>query len=144
LKISGYRFYQTKAETIVNAARFYLLHYAEILSMNKDKYEIRELLVDGVKGIGIKISSHWLRNIGYQTPIIDIHVRRILYCGGFTNIDYRDNFSEKEYLVLENIMYDISKKINIPVSELDYALWLYGRNNCTNCTCSGCPIKNEK
>jgi N-glycosylase/DNA lyase len=64
LKQLGYRFYNKRAEYIIEArSRINLLE--EILKID-DEFKIREKLVKNFKGIGWKEASHFLRNLGYK------------------------------------------------------------------------------
>ena len=60
LKESGYRFYDSKSETILNAAFFYITVYHDLESKKIGAEMLRADLVSNVKGIGIKIATHWM------------------------------------------------------------------------------------
>lgn len=142
LKRNGYRFYKNKSKTIINAADYFgdiVKDYKNF--KNLDWYDVRLRLIKNVKGIGNKIASHWLRNIGFQLPIIDIHVRRVLSCAGLINEKYaKYQISDSEYLYLEKKVIEISNQINIDVAKLDYILWSHGREYCVHNACFICPF----
>jgi len=77
LKELGYRFYNKRAEYIVEARnKMELLE--EILKLD-DEFMIREKLIKNFKGIGWKEASHFLRNLGYKNfVILDRHVLKSL------------------------------------------------------------------
>jgi N-glycosylase/DNA lyase len=77
----------------------------------------------GVKGIGYKEASHYLRNIGYGGyAILDKHILNTLHeCGV---IDAPDPpTTKKKYLALEEKMREFASVIRIDFDELDLLLW---------------------
>lgn len=144
LRKSGYRFYNTKTKVIINAAKYYknMVEKHDYEKLNTDYIELRQDIIKNVNGIGNKISAHWLRNIGVNVPIIDIHVRRVLSCAHLVDNFYTKNqLSTREYKYLESTVVELSRKLNRNASEVDYILWKYGRefcnrNNCFNCLLS--------
>jgi N-glycosylase/DNA lyase len=77
----------------------------------------------GVKGIGYKEASHYLRNIGYRGyAILDKHILRTLYEIGV--IDSPDPpGAKKKYLAVEDRMRKFAEGIRINLDELDLLLW---------------------
>ncbi len=142
LKSSGYRFYKTKAQAIQNAHEYFdkiVADYSDISFL--DWYDVRLRLIKNVKGIGNKIASHWLRNIGFNVPIIDVHVRRVLGCAGLIDRKYsKYQITDMEYWRLEKKVIEIANRYNISVSKLDYILWKHGREFCIHNMCSLCPL----
>ncbi len=145
LKLSGYRFYKTKSKTIINSANYFadlIKDHENFRSM--DWYDARIQLIKNVNGIGNKIASHWLRNIGFQLPIIDIHVRRVLSCAGLIDNKYaKQQISDSEYWYLEKKVVEISNQMNIDVAKLDFILWNHGREYCVHNACLRCPFGNN-
>ncbi len=136
LKESGYRFYSTKSETIYNTILFFQKFGFSIdIFINKfDNYrEIRKELIK-IKGIGLKIVSHWLRNLGYYIPVIDIHIKNLFYRLEIVNIK---NLS---YLSYESIQNELIKSLKIDNITFDLAVWLFGKNFCGNRRCKNCKI----
>src|SRR3989344_5089693 len=77
LKSLGHRFSNTRASFIVEA-RKHKENLINILSSKTEK-ETREWLVENIKGLGYKESSHFLRNIGFNNvAIIDFNIFDIL------------------------------------------------------------------
>jgi N-glycosylase/DNA lyase len=77
----------------------------------------------GVKGIGYKEASHYLRNIGYRGyAILDKHILNTLHeCGV---IDAPDAPTTKnKYLALEEKMREFASATRIDFDELDLLLW---------------------
>ena len=113
------RFHKNKSKYIIEARR--LLKTLKKLSKNPD--EARDFLVENVKGLSFKEASHFLRNIGYTgLAIIDGHILNCLKeCHVLKNNKRPKN--KKEYLEIENKIKEFSKKVKIPVDELDLLFW---------------------
>jgi N-glycosylase/DNA lyase len=79
----------------------------------------------GVKGIGYKEASHFLRNIGFKGyAILDKHIVNMLFeLGVLPTNDKPAN--RRRYLEIEDKLRDFSKDIGIDMDELDLALWSY-------------------
>jgi N-glycosylase/DNA lyase len=77
----------------------------------------------GIKGIGYKEASHFLRNIGYRGyAILDKHILRTLHgCGVIASSD--PPATKKKYLALEESMRKFAAEIRIDFDELDLLLW---------------------
>jgi N-glycosylase/DNA lyase len=77
----------------------------------------------GIKGIGYKEASHYLRNIGYRGyAILDKHILRTLY--EYRVIESPDPPStKKKYLAVEEKMRKFASDIRIDFDQLDLLLW---------------------
>lgn len=77
----------------------------------------------GVKGIGYKEASHYLRNIGYRGyAILDKHILRTLHeFGVIASPD--PPTTKKKYLALEELMRKFADELTIDFDELDLLLW---------------------
>jgi N-glycosylase/DNA lyase len=77
----------------------------------------------GIKGIGYKEASHYLRNIGYRGyAILDKHILRTLH--EFGRIESPDPpATKKKYLAVEEDMRKFARAIKINFDELDLLLW---------------------
>lgn len=114
------RFHNKKAGYIVNARR---LFDKQILSQG-DALKIRDNLVKGIKGIGYKEASHFLRNIGMgrDIAILDRHIlKNLKRYGAIQRIP--SSLSPKEYLDIEDKARRFSRIVNIPLEELDLLFW---------------------
>ena len=115
LREMGYRFYNKRAEYIVNARR-----YAEKLKeivLKKPPKDAREWLVKNIKGIGYKEASHFLRNTGCkEVAIIDRHIMRVL------GIKV-GHLNRKRYMEIEKLLENIAKTLDLTLAELDLYLW---------------------
>ena len=117
------RFYRNKAKYIKEAVKKWHLIKEKIIKI-KDAAELRNWLARNVKGLGYKESSHFLRNIGKsqnKIAILDRHILRNLKRYGV--VREIPNLNKKNYLLIEKKMIAFSRKINIPLDELDLLLW---------------------
>ena len=113
------RFHNNKANYIVEA-RDFIKHLDKL---PKDGFEARELLINNVKGLGYKESSHFLRNIGHKDlAILDGHIINSLHELGVFRSNNRPS-NRDEYLQMEQEMKKFAKQINIKLGELDLLLW---------------------
>jgi N-glycosylase/DNA lyase len=79
----------------------------------------------GIKGIGYKEASHFLRNIGFKGyAILDKHIVNMLYELRVLP-DNKRPANKKQYILIEDKLRVFSKDVGIDVDELDLALWSY-------------------
>ena len=121
-----------------NLRPHYIVHTREYLKNNFDfklKKKIEELkgnpeelrnffaLNPGIKGIGYKEASHFLRNIGFKGyAILDKHIIHSLI--EFNVIEnFNTPINAKLYPEIEQKMRIFSNGIRIPMDELDLLLW---------------------
>lgn len=119
------RFHNKKSEYIVSAREMFKNCRIFATGVKSgDVLKKREWLVRNIKGLGYKEASHFLRNIGLGKgiAILDVHILRNLR--RFKVIkEIPKSLSGKNYLMIENKMRDFSKKVNIPIEELDLLFW---------------------
>ncbi|HXO20940.1 MAG TPA: hypothetical protein VOA87_13580 [Thermoanaerobaculia bacterium] len=132
LRQSGYRYHSIKAKAILNAAFFVESRYQgdirRLLLLEKwDAKVIENKLTKDVKGIGRKIANHWLRNMGLDTCTIDIHLKRLFRQVGEYQRDPNLEIRSTEFYHLVSIIRDLSRRLEVPISEGQYALWLGAR-----------------
>lgn len=121
LRRLGYRYPNTRAKYIVNA-RNILPPLKELLQSNIDEFELRQWLSKNVKGLGLKESSHFLRNIGFKhVAIVDFHIIDLLV--KYNIIQRPKTLTKKRYLEVEEVLDNIAKKIDVTLAELDLLLW---------------------
>ena len=124
IRLNKHRFHNNKGKYIVNARNFVNIK-AIIHNIIKDKGEIeaREFLVENVKGLGYKESSHFLRNVGYTNlAILDRHILNLMLENGY--IENRPKtLTKNKYLEIETKFQDIAKELNMSSSELDLYMW---------------------
>jgi N-glycosylase/DNA lyase len=77
----------------------------------------------GIKGIGYKEASHFLRNIGYSGyAILDKHILRTLADCGVIDSP-KPPATKKKYVAIEQRMRKFATEIRIDLDELDLLLW---------------------
>jgi N-glycosylase/DNA lyase len=117
----GYRYPNTRTKYIVEARKF-KESIKEIIDSFEDEDELREWLVENIKGIGYKEASHFLRNIGYTNfAIVDFHIVNLLVRFGL--IEKPKRLTKSEYLKIERLLEKIAKKLDSNLAELDLYLW---------------------
>jgi len=128
LHLAQVRFGESKAKYIVGARELFskdgeLLLKPKISSFY-NPFELREWLVDNVKGLGFKEASHFLRNIGLgeEFAILDRHILRNLNRLGVIP-EIPVSITKKRYLEMEEKLRHFSAKIGIPMAELDLLFW---------------------
>jgi N-glycosylase/DNA lyase len=127
--LKNVRFRKNKAKYIVEARKKFTvdgkIQIKEFLLSFIDPLELREWLVKNVKGIGMKEASHFIRNIGFsenQLAILDVHIlKNLKELGVIEKIP--KNLTKKEYIKIEDKMKGFSKRIGIPLDELDLLFW---------------------
>jgi N-glycosylase/DNA lyase len=121
LKELGYRFYNKRAEYIVEARN--KVDLLEEILKSDNEIEIRERIVENFKGIGWKEASHFLRNLGYNNfAIIDRHVIKTLKEFGFIE-KIPKSLNKKNYLEIENKLRELANKLKMSLAELDFYLF---------------------
>jgi len=122
------RFHNKKADYIVGARRLFG-RGSRIGIINRldgpDAALIRDQFVNDVKGYGYKEASHFLRNIGLgaDMAILDRHVLKNLKRYGAINKIPSSIGARKVYVGIEEKMRSFSKRIGIPMGELDLLFW---------------------
>ncbi|MDG6220672.1 MAG: N-glycosylase/DNA lyase [Candidatus Thermoplasmatota archaeon] len=86
-------------------------------------YEIRQWLVENVKGLGFKEASHFLRNVGVggELAILDRHILKNLVCLGV--IEEIPSLTTNRYMDIEQKMQQFAESQGIPMAHLDLVLW---------------------
>jgi len=90
-----------------------------------DPFERRDWLVGdkGIKGLGYKEASHFLRNVGFRGyGILDKHVLRSLAELKFID-DPKPPNTRSRYLTVEERLRQLAQELQIDFDELDLVLW---------------------
>jgi N-glycosylase/DNA lyase len=126
--LNAVRFGEIKTKYIIEAREFFTenekLNIKERLLSFKDPSEARDWLIENVKGFGMKLASHFLRNIGYtfNLAILDVHVLKNLYKYGVIKVIPK-NLTKKFYLEIEQRMKFFARSLDMQLQELDLLLW---------------------
>ncbi|MFH1189600.1 MAG: N-glycosylase/DNA lyase [Candidatus Omnitrophota bacterium] len=122
------RFHNKKADYIVLARR----PFRNELCLNimgtpaaGNVADVRDRLVNRIKGYGYKEASHFLRNIGLGSDIaiLDRHILKNLKRYGVIDKIPVSVGARKVYLDIEEKMRLFSKEAGIPMDELDLLFW---------------------
>jgi N-glycosylase/DNA lyase len=128
-KPPAYRFHNVRAAHIVTTRSYLRKTFAmglrDQLAGFADSFERRDWLArnPGIKGLGYKEASHFLRNVGFKGyGILDKHIVRCL--AELRVIDSpKPPTSRARYLEAESRMKEFSDFVGIDFDELDLALW---------------------
>lgn len=83
----------------------------------------RHYLMGRVNGMGMKLSGHFMRNVGMGgLAILDVHVIDGLKKRGVIDVE-KLGPSQSEYLQVEEKMKEYAKEVGIELDELDLLLW---------------------
>ena len=124
-----HRYPNERAKYIVHSRNFLKtdcdLRIADRLAGFADDIARRDWLAreKGIKGLGYKEASHFLRNIGYSGyAILDKHVLRCLAELKIIDEPKPPN-SRRMYLTVEDKLRQLTNKVQIDFDELDLVLW---------------------
>lgn len=127
--INKHRYPKARAEYIVHTREYFNHQWdfkiKELIESFDDRLALRDFFATnkGIKGIGYKEASHFLRNIGFKGyAILDIHIIRSLYEFGIID-DPKPPSTRNKYLVVEEKLKEFAKMIDIDFDELDLLLW---------------------
>ena len=123
LKVQGHRFANRRAEYIITA-RSIAPTLKKTIQQFDNTNSARKWLVEEVKGLGWKESSHFLRNIGYlNVAIIDRHIISNLIEFNLIPDQSRKGLTKRRYLEYERILLEIAKMAGLKMGEMDLYLW---------------------
>ena len=128
-----YRFYNVRGKYIYNVREYINLNYSfdirKLINQFDNSVIARNELAQNkeIKGIGMKASSHFLRNIGFKNlAILDIHILSLMK--EMSLIPKNFKLTIKNYEKTEDILRKLSHQINIDLPELDLTLWFMKTN----------------
>ena len=127
--VGRHRYPRARARYIVASREFLTAHCGlklrEKLESFDDRFERRDWLVreKGIKGLGYKEASHFLRNIGLKGyGILDKHILRSLAELGLIE-DPKPPSTRPRYLATEEKLKELASLTEIDFDELDLVLW---------------------
>ncbi|HMB67136.1 MAG TPA: N-glycosylase/DNA lyase [Candidatus Bathyarchaeia archaeon] len=127
-QLNDVRFGDSKAKYIVEARDLFTkdgkLYLKSHLSSFTNLFELREWMVENVKGLGYKEASHFLRNVGLgeEFAILDRHILRNLKRMEVIS-EVPVSITKKRYLEIEEKLRRFSREIRIPLADLDLLFW---------------------
>jgi N-glycosylase/DNA lyase len=120
IRMNKHRFHNNKAKFIFEARKF-----SDIKNKVKslDEKTAREFIVENIKGLGMKESSHFLRNVGMKNiAILDRHILRLMFENNLIE-KIPKNLTKKKYLEIEEKFFELAEKFNLSPAELDLYMW---------------------
>jgi N-glycosylase/DNA lyase len=124
-----HRYPKARAEYIIHTREYLQQEHnfkiKELIESFNDKLKLRGFFATskGIKGLGYKESSHFLRNIGFKGyAILDIHILRSLHEFGVID-NPKPPSTRNKYLEIEAKLKEFAKEIGIDFDELDLLLW---------------------
>jgi len=116
------RFHNSKSWRLLNTRKIFPQIESKIAKVDTP-VTLRRELIGFIPGLGMKESSHFLRNIGVQgLAIIDRHVLKHLeQLGVIPKIP--KTISKKQYLEIEKKWHSFAKNVGISLDELDLLFW---------------------
>ena len=116
-----HRFHNTKAARIVEARQH--LDIKNKVAAHSTEQDARAWLIENVKGLGYKESSHFLRNVGYTSlAILDRHILNLMHEHGFLE-KIPKPATKKNYLGIEEKFRKIAEQLGMNLAELDLYMW---------------------
>jgi N-glycosylase/DNA lyase len=123
LRRQGHRFAERRAEYIVEARRL-VAELKQIIQGFTNTGDARRWLVENVKGLGWKESSHFLRNVGYlDLAILDRHIIANMREHGLIQDDGRKGLTKRRYLEYERLLKEVADRVGMAPGEMDLYLW---------------------
>jgi len=124
-----HRYPKARAEYIIHTREYLQQEHnfkiKELIESFDDWIKLRDFFATnkGIKGLGYKESSHFLRNIGFKGyAILDIHILRSLHEFGVID-NPKPPSTRNKYLEIEAKLKEFAKEIGIDFDELDLLLW---------------------
>jgi len=116
------RFHNKKTKYLLGLKQKYPLIIKK-LKQEKSIDKLKIWLLENIKGFGYKEINHALRNLGYENlAILDRHILKNLKKYNVIK-EIPKSLTEKKYLEIEKKFKEFSKKVNIPIDELDLLFW---------------------
>lgn len=121
LKSLGYRFYNKRAEYIVEARKHFGIR-EKLREFGTDRQK-RNYLFENIKGFGLKEASHFLRNTGHDNcAILDRHVLRVMHEHNLIP-KLPKAVTGRNYFAIESVLDKFAGRAGMNHSLLDLYLW---------------------
>ncbi len=124
----GVRFPENKSRWIVSAREKFFTSEPSLRRLLEeradDSFLLRSWLVEEVLGLGLKESSHFIRNIGLgeELAILDRHILNNLHRLGVIDVIPR-SLTRTRYLDIEERLRRFCRGVRISMSHMDLLLW---------------------
>lgn len=134
--ITRVRFHNTKSRRLIEAKESFSTYWTNLQGYfrryqeNTPQYsqvkvlrDARQYIIRAINGMGMKLASHFLRNIGMSgLAILDVHVLDGLKKRGVIP-DENLTLSRDAYCNLEQKFFGYAKQVGLSPDELDLLLW---------------------
>ena len=125
LYLEGIRFLNNKGKYLSEAKEKFSIIKDKVNELKDNPIELRNWLIENIKGMNYKESGHFIRNIGLSNnkiSILDRHILKNLHKLNVIN-EVPNPLSKRKYLEIEQRFLNFSKDIDIPIDELDLLFW---------------------
>jgi len=117
------RFHNVKSKRLLYIRRIYPQLHPILLGEHTDVESLREKVMEMIPGLGLKESSHFLRNIGVTgLVILDRHILKHLKALKIIG-RIPASLTPKRYFEIEKKWLKYSAEVGIPMDELDLLFW---------------------
>jgi|SRR5437764_1711891 len=117
------RFHNVKSKRLLHIRTIYHELPPIILNDRSDVKKLREKVLQQIPGLGLKESSHFLRNIGIRgLAILDRHILKHLKSLKIIG-RIPSSLTPKRYFAIEKKWLKYSSEVGIPMDELDLLFW---------------------
>lgn len=117
------RFHNVKSKRLLHIREIYPQLHQVLLTEREDIAKLRNVVMKMIPGLGLKESSHFLRNIGVRgLAILDRHILKHLKALKIIG-KIPASLTPKKYYAIEKKWLKYSKEIGIPMDELDLLFW---------------------
>jgi N-glycosylase/DNA lyase len=118
------RFHNTKAKRLLAARESLPAIFPQLITDSLSALEKRTLVLAHLNGLGMKESSHFLRNIGVRgLAILDRHIFKHLARLEVIAEIPKNAPTPKRYLEIEQAWLLFAERVGIPLDELDLLFW---------------------
>ena len=117
------RFHNTKAKRLLVIRESFVELLPHLTNNTLAAEQKRDIMLDSVKGLGMKETAHFLRNIGTRgLAILDRHIlKHLLRLQVIKEIPA--SLTIKRYLEIEKQWKRFAKRVDISIDELDLLFW---------------------
>lgn len=124
IRRNKHRFHNNKSKFIVDAREHFDIRdkITKLIKQNS-QIDAREWLVQNIKGLGYKESSHYLRNTGhFNLAILDRHVLNLMVENKLLQ-EKPKSLNKARYLEIEQKLEKVADRLQMSQAELDMYLW---------------------
>lgn len=118
------RFHNVKAKRLLDVRDGFGDLLPTLIDPSLSAMDKREIVLQSIKGLGMKEASHFLRNIGVRgLAILDRHIYKHLTRLRVIKEIPTSGPTKKRYLEIEKLWHKYAGRVGIPLDELDLLFW---------------------